>query len=88
MVTPAKGIRPRDFYNSLHMIPLYLFGHHEKAIETGNQVLQTINELWSFRNSRLTLFYLSLSILARIKEDPFNPERENLLGKVVEYKER
>jgi signal transduction histidine kinase/DNA-binding response OmpR family regulator len=88
MVTSANGIRPRDFYNSLHMIPLYLFGHHEKAIETGNQVLQTINELWSFRNSRLTLFYLSLSILARVKEDPFNPERENLLGKVVEYKEK
>lgn len=87
MVTSANGIRPRDFYNSLHMIPLYLFGYHEKAIETGNQVLRTINGLWSFRISRLTLFYLSLSILARVKEDPFNPERENLLRKVVEYRE-
>ncbi len=70
------------------MIPLYLFGYHEKAIEVGNQVIQTINELWSFRNSRLTLFYLSLSILAKVKEDPSSLERDNLLKKVREYKEK
>lgn len=87
-MTCANGIRPRDIYNSLHIIPLYLFGHYEKAIEIGNQVIYTINELWSFRSSRLTLFYLSLSIIARIKEDPFSPERNNLLEEVVKYKEK
>ena len=80
--------RPQDIYNSLHIVPLYLFGHYDKAIEIGNQVTLTIDELWSFRNSRLTLFYLSLSLLAKVKEDPSGPERESLLGKVREYKDK
>ena len=85
--TSSNSIRPRDFYNSLHIIPLYLFGHYDKAIEVGNQVNETINELWSFRNSRLTLFYLSLSLLAKAKEIPAGPERDILIGKVTKYKE-
>ena len=87
-ISRTNAIRPRDFYNSLHIIPLYLFGHHEKAIDIGTQVIQTIRELWSFRNSRLTLFYLSLSILAKVKDDPSGPERDDLLEKVREYKEK
>lgn len=87
MRTCANTSRPRDLYNSLHIIPLYLFGHYDKAIEIGNQVTSTISELWSFRNSRLTLFYLSLSVLAKVKEDPSGPERNISLGKVREYKD-
>ncbi len=88
MRTCANTSRPRDLYNSLHIIPLYLFGHYDKAIEIGNQVTSTISELWSFRNSRLTLFYLSLSVLAKVKEDPSGPERNISLGKVREYKDK
>ena len=87
-VAYANRTRPRAFYNSLHIIPLFLFGHYGKAIEIGNEVIQTINDLWSFRNSRLTLFYLSLSILAKVKEDPSNLERDDLLRKVKEYREK
>ena len=86
--TTTDRIRPRDFYNSLHIIPLYLFGHYDKAIEIGNQVNQTIHGLWSFRNSRLTLFYLSLSLLAKAKETSSGPERDLLLGKVMEHKDK
>ena len=83
----ANDLRPRDFYNSLHIIPLYLFGHYDKAIEIGNQVVRTINELWSFRNSRLSLFYLSLSILAKVKEDPSGPGCDVLLGEAKKHKD-
>ena len=69
-------------------MPLYLFGHHEKAIEIGTRVIRTMKELWSFRNSRLALFYLSLSILAKIKGDPCDPLRDDLFENVKGYKEK
>ena len=68
------------------MIPLYLFGHYEQAIEIGKTVIHTMHELWSCRNSRITYFYLSLSIIAKIRENPSNVNREELIGKVREYK--
>lgn len=70
------------------MIPLYLFGHYEHAIKTGNDVIETMHELWSCRNSRITYFYLSLSIIARLRENPTDVDRDSLITKVREYKEK
>lgn len=80
--------RPRDFYNSLLMIPLFLFGHYEHAIKTGSSVIETMRELWSCRNSRITYFYLSLSIIARLRENPADVDRDSLIIKVRGYKEK
>lgn len=70
------------------MIPLYLFGHYEQAIKTGNDVIETMQELWSCRNSRITYFYLALSIIARLREDPADVDRDRLIIRVREYKEQ
>lgn len=77
---------PSDIYNSFHMIPLYLFGHYRQAIETGTALLRTLHELWTMRNNRMTLFYLSLSILAGLRENPTNDDKEALLDTVRGYK--
>ncbi|KAL8691027.1 MAG: hypothetical protein Q9218_003665 [Villophora microphyllina] len=78
--------RPRDVYNSLMMIPLYLFGFYDRAIEVGVATSESIHQLWSIRNNRLNLFYLSLSMLARIRDEPSQPENEQRLQQVQLYK--
>lgn len=86
MSTLTGPNRPRDLYNSLLIIPLYLFGHYEAAIQTGNDTLRTMHELWSCRNSRITYFYLALSIIANIREKPSTVNRDSLIERVQEYK--
>ena len=78
--------RVRDVYNSLLMIPLYLFGHYDHAIQVGSDMMLTIRDMWSIRNSHLTLFYLSLSLLAKLREHPVCSEREETLSRVQGYK--
>ena len=68
------------------MLPLYLFGHYDAAIQTGNDTIQTIDGMWSCRNSRVTYFYLSLSIIANIRENPSRIDCDSLIEKVREYK--
>ncbi|KAI4201323.1 MAG: hypothetical protein LQ350_003361 [Teloschistes chrysophthalmus] len=78
--------RPRDIYNSLMMIPLYLFGFYDKAIKVGVATAGSIHQLWSVRNDRLNLFYLSLSMLANIRDEPSKPDNEQRLEQVQLYK--
>lgn len=42
-------------YKSLLIVALYSFGYYEKAINVGNEVLPSMGDLFSMRNSRLTL---------------------------------
>ncbi|KAL9602694.1 MAG: hypothetical protein Q9219_001684 [cf. Caloplaca sp. 3 TL-2023] len=84
--TYLTAVRPRDFYNSFMMIPLYLFGFYEKAIEVGTATAASIHQLWSVRNNRMNLFYLALSIIARAREGPSRPETLDILDLVREYK--
>ncbi|KAL8762589.1 MAG: hypothetical protein Q9184_001443 [Pyrenodesmia sp. 2 TL-2023] len=78
--------RPRDVYHSMMMIPLYLFGYYDKAIEIGSATAASIHQLWSVRNSRLNLFYLSLSLIAKIRDRPSEGEQANVRSQVQEYK--
>jgi signal transduction histidine kinase/CheY-like chemotaxis protein len=47
-----------------------------------------MDELFSMRNNRLTLFYLSLSMIAEAREANFKDDLNRTLDKVLEYKER
>ena len=67
-------------------MPLYLFGHYDKAIQVGNTLVRTIHEFWSIRNSRIALFYLSLSIVAKIWDSPNDVDRDELIERVKGYK--
>ncbi|KAL8989575.1 MAG: hypothetical protein Q9177_001563, partial [Variospora cf. flavescens] len=78
--------RPRDIYNSLMMIPLYLYGFHDKAIEVGSATAASIHQLWSIRNNRLNLFYLSLALISKIRDGSSGAEDSPLLDQVLEYK--
>ena len=81
----SNAERPRCFYLSLLIIPLYYFGYYEKAIQTGNDLVRSIHELWSVRNQPFALFYLSLSIVAWIRENPESIDHNNLLERAKCY---
>lgn len=78
--------RPRDVYHSMMMIPLYLFGYHDKAIEIGTATAASIYQLWSIRNNRLNLFYLSMALISKIREGAARGEQANIQRQVQEYK--
>ena len=78
--------RPQNIYNSLQMIPLYLYGHYQKGIQISNEIVTSIHQLWSMRISRLTLFYASLCLLARFREGNSDQDRDAILLKVRKYK--
>ena len=82
----SNNERPRDIYNSLRMIPLYLYGHYEKAIQISDEIVTSIHQLWSMRISRLTFFYASLCLLAQLREGSSDLDREATLIKVKNYK--
>lgn len=68
------------------MIPLYLFGFHDKAIEVGFATAASIHQLWSVRNSRLNLFYLSMALMAKIRDEPSRPGKADTLDQVRGFK--
>ena len=79
---------PQSMYRSLSLIPLYLYGHYEEAIRVGTEITSNIHVLWSMRLIPLTFFYLSLSLIAYVREHPTSPDRDAMLAKVDEYKAR
>lgn len=79
---------PRNIYDSLRLVPLYLYGYYEKAIQVGTEVIGSFGVLWSMRVVAVAFFYTALSILAYLRENPSNPDRDAMLNKVREYKQR
>ncbi|KAI9827133.1 MAG: hypothetical protein M1819_007024 [Sarea resinae] len=78
--------RPLQIYQGFALLPLYLFGHFEKAIEVGNALLATLDHLWSARLYRSILFYYSLSLLAHLRDDPSPHNRAETLEKATACK--
>ena len=78
---------PHSIYSSLQLIPLYLYGYYERALDLGTKVLSGIKVLWSMRIISMAHFYTSLSLLAYIRENPSDPERSQKLAKARESKD-
>ena len=79
---------PRIVYKSIMLIPLFLYGHYDKAIEVSNELIPILGSMWSLRNTRLVFFYASLSIIAKVRQDPSDPNREDLIATVERYNEQ
>ena len=84
----ADCVRSLYLYKSLLIVSLYHFGHHRHAIEVGHEILPSIDDLFSLRSNRLTLFYLSLSMISEAREASSKDVLNRTLDRVMEYKER
>jgi signal transduction histidine kinase/predicted ATPase/CheY-like chemotaxis protein/serine/threonine protein kinase len=68
--------RAVDLYTGMQMPVLYLFGHHEKAVELGKRLVSTtLQNLWSVRVAAGALFYYGLSLMALARKDPSSEEK-------------
>ncbi|KAK8107737.1 uncharacterized protein PG998_009750 [Apiospora kogelbergensis] len=73
-------------YEANEIIPMYLYGHYEQACEIGRRCIDKIHLLWSGRNTRVVLFFYSLSLtglLFQKLDDPCN-NAEDLQNEVQE----
>lgn len=66
-------------YESFEMMPLFLYGHYERAVEIGKTCVDQLSMLWSARNSRLILLFQGLALagqLLRRMQDPCSPPQD------------
>ncbi|KAL2755148.1 hypothetical protein ACRALDRAFT_2035796 [Sodiomyces alcalophilus JCM 7366] len=81
-VSCRDGNRSILFYETIEMIPLYLYGHYDRAVEIGEVCYANIHDLWSSRNTRLLMFFYGLSLggrmLRRLDDPRFDPTVEEI----------
>ncbi|KAI8955898.1 putative histidine kinase HHK1p [Xylaria longipes] len=56
-----NGGRSLLFYETIEIIPLYLYGHYEEACEVGRRCLDKLDLIWSARNTRVVLVFYGLA---------------------------
>jgi hypothetical protein len=76
---PNKAL---DQYLTLALIPLYMFEHYDEAIRMGEMRRPMIAQLWTFRATRLHSFYVSLALLAALRQDPSRFDKNDVVRKV------
>lgn len=70
-----NGGRSVLIYETMEIIPLYLFGHYEQACEVGRRCLSNLHLIWSARNTRAAVLFHGLAIaglMFRKLSDPRN----------------
>lgn len=73
--TTQNGARSLLVYETMEIIPLYLFGHYEKACEIGQRCVDNMQKIWSARNTRAAMLFYALSLaglMFRKLSDPCN----------------
>ncbi|KAI1269786.1 putative histidine kinase HHK1p [Xylariaceae sp. FL1019] len=58
----SNGDRSALFYETMEIIPLYLYGHHEKACELGRRCMDKLDLIWSIRNTRIVMAFYGLTL--------------------------
>ncbi|KAF6806671.1 hsp90-like protein [Colletotrichum musicola] len=61
-----NGNRSILWYESIEIVPLFIYGHYDRAIEIGEGCYENIQNLWSARNSRLVFFFYGLALAGRM----------------------
>ncbi|KAK0747571.1 hypothetical protein B0T21DRAFT_379590 [Apiosordaria backusii] len=82
-----NGGRSLLIYETTEIVPLFLYGHYERAIEIGKSCVERADLLWSARNTRLAMFFYGLALagmVLREQQDPRTPPKGDLKGHVDE----
>jgi signal transduction histidine kinase/predicted ATPase/DNA-binding response OmpR family regulator len=75
-------------YKSYKLDCLYRFGHHREALTLGEEIVENADHMWSVRFNFSNMFFLSLSMVAAIREDPASEKRDEYLQKIAAYRTR
>ncbi|KAH7366745.1 peroxide stress-activated histidine kinase mak2 [Plectosphaerella cucumerina] len=91
------GDRATLFFETLEVVPLFLYGHYDRAVELGELCYKEAGHLWSARNSRLLMFFYGLALAGRMLrklDDPrLNPtdlegERQSTISRLEELSKK
>lgn len=72
-------------YEGFEVVPLFLYGHYQAAINLGETFLEQVDSLWSIRNTRFLMFFHGLSLAASLWvkiKDPVRSATKNFNGNV------
>ncbi|KAK4545160.1 hypothetical protein LTR36_003711 [Oleoguttula mirabilis] len=86
--TASNPERPLTIYKSYKLALLFRFGYYKEALMLGETMHGSTDEIWCMRYSYSNVFYLSLCIIAAIRESPERRDRKQLLKRVAEYRAR
>ncbi|KAK5115572.1 hypothetical protein LTR62_001231 [Meristemomyces frigidus] len=75
---------PLVIYMNYKMVAQYRFGYYREAHELGDWLVKHIDSLWCTRYLYTTSFYVALTNIAIIREDPKRADREQLMKQVYE----
>lgn len=73
----SNGERSLAFYESMELVPLYLYGHYDRVLEIGQRCLDRKKLMLSARNTRLVMLFYGLALaglLLRCQQDPRRPK--------------
>ncbi|KAK7755923.1 Chk1 protein kinase [Diatrype stigma] len=68
-----NGGRSILIYETMEIVPLYIYGHYEQACEVGRRCLDNSHLIWSARNTRLAMLFHGLALaglMVRKLSDP------------------
>ncbi|KAI1751201.1 putative histidine kinase HHK1p [Xylaria castorea] len=71
-----NGGRSVLFYETLEIIPLYLYGHYEEACEVGRRCLDKLDLIWSARNTRVVLVFYGLARAGLVLQKLVDPRTD------------
>ncbi|EMC95850.1 hypothetical protein BAUCODRAFT_71300 [Baudoinia panamericana UAMH 10762] len=86
--TRTNPYKPLAIYNCYKISALYSFGYHKECFELSEAMEDTMSELWCMPYTYNNAFYMSMSAIAMIRENPDRPDRQALLTKVSALRSR
>lgn len=75
-----NGQRSITWYETMEVVPLYLFGHYDRAVQVGKRCVENEQLLWSARNTRSAMLFYGLSLaglIFRKLQDPRNQDADD-----------
>jgi hypothetical protein len=75
-------------YKSYKLDCLYRFGYFREALALGEEIVENGDHMWSVRFNFTNMFFLSLSLVAAIREDPTSNKRDEYLERIAGYRTR
>ncbi|KAK3297674.1 uncharacterized protein B0H64DRAFT_129665 [Chaetomium fimeti] len=81
MANTNNGGRSLLIYETMEIVPLFLYGHYDQAIELGKACQERAHLLWSARNTRLAMLFYGLALAGAVLRrlgDPLSPGAEGL----------